>query len=276
MNIIQSLIYGLISGLTEIFPISSQGHQVLISLIFGASYPSGLLNFFVHAGCLGAIILSCFPYLTKLRREQLISQRRGRTRGSNTVSRGVYEIRLLKTAAFPLILGVILYIIVGTMNIDIPVIGILFAVNGIALFIQEHISHGNKDASKMTALDGVLMGLSGVFAAFPGISRVGAMVCAGTARGVDRPRLINWIIVLGIPALLVSMASDVVTMFSVGLGIVSFAEFIGCIFAAIMAFIGAYAAIVGMRYLSVNIGFTFFAYYSWGIALLIFVFYLIA
>ena len=83
------------------------------------------------------------------------------------------------------------------------------------------------------------------------------------------------VLLMSIPAVALRCLFDIITMFSLGLGIASFLGFLGCLLAAIGAFCGAYLAISIMRYLTVRAGFSGFAYYSWGAALFAFILYLI-
>ena len=54
----------------------------------------------------------------------------------------------------------------------------------------------------------------------------------------------------------------------------SFISFLCCITAALMSFIGAYLGICMIRFIAVRVGYSGFAYYSWGLALLTFILYL--
>jgi hypothetical protein len=68
---------------------------------------------------------------------------------------------------------------------------------------------------------------------------------------------------------------DVVNLIVQGFDPFSFATFIGYILAAAAAFGGGYFGVVILRYLTVQIGYIGFAYYSWGAAMFSFILYLI-
>ena len=275
MNFIESILYGLISGLTELLPVSSQGHQMIMSFVFHSSQ-SGLRDLFVHFGCLAAVIFGCFPYLQRLYKEQLVSNRRRNRKKNTDQPKTTYDIRLIKSAFLPMILAMQLYIIVGRFTISSWMIALFFLFNGIVLFIQEHAPHGNKNASKMTALESAFIGFSAVLSVLPGFSRVGVMYSAAIFRGAGKNHALHWIYILSIPAIVLLMLFDIASIARFGVGIASFAEFAGCLAAAIFAFGGSYLAMMLMRWMSANTGYTFFAYYSWGAALLSMIFYLTA
>ena len=58
MGFIASIIYGFISGLTEIFPVSSQANQMFMRQIFGASQKEPIRDLLVHMAVLGAILFA--------------------------------------------------------------------------------------------------------------------------------------------------------------------------------------------------------------------------
>ena len=49
---LESLIYGLISGLAEFLPISAEGHQHIMLYLFGGELRDPVRDFFVHIGLL--------------------------------------------------------------------------------------------------------------------------------------------------------------------------------------------------------------------------------
>ena len=60
MNWLQSLIYGLISGLTEHLPVSSLAHQRILHSLFGVSQSDPICDLLVHLAVLFAVFFSAF------------------------------------------------------------------------------------------------------------------------------------------------------------------------------------------------------------------------
>ena len=60
MTYLQSLILGLVQGITEFFPISSSGHLILIPEIFGWQQQSLTFDTVLHLGTAGALIVYFF------------------------------------------------------------------------------------------------------------------------------------------------------------------------------------------------------------------------
>ena len=274
MSLFESLIYGLVSGLAEFLPVSSQGHQAIMLRLFGQDHRDPVRDILVHIGILLALLTACRSLFVHLRRENALSKR---TRRKNRTyeRKGIFDLRLIKTAAIPMLIGMLVYIAGRGLEFKPIQLALLFAVNGIILIVPEYMAHGNKDARSMTGWDGILMGLTSVFSSLPGISRVGTMSAIATARGADRQASLSWILALSMPALVMFVGFDIVNLFLQGFDPISFAIILGYIISAAAAFAGGYFGIVILRYLTVQVGYTGFAYYSWGAAMFSFVLYLI-
>ena len=70
MNWLQSLIYGLVSGITEFLPISSSAHQIILQKMFGQSGADPLQNLLVHLALLFALFTGGRSFIDHLRRQQ--------------------------------------------------------------------------------------------------------------------------------------------------------------------------------------------------------------
>lgn len=273
MSFLESLLYGLVSGLTEFVPVSSQGHQALMLRLFGLGNREPARDVFVHIGILLALVSSCRTMFNYVLREQRISS--GSRHRRHTERRSTYDLRLVKTAAFPLMLGLLVYFSARNMESNPAWLAVMFAINGVLVIVPEYTRRGNKDGRFMSGWDGILIGLSGAVSVFPGISRVAAMNLYTTLRGVDRNHGQNWVLLLSVPVLILYVVFDIINLFTLPLGTVTFIHFLLYLLSAVTAFCGAYLGIMLMRYLSVHKGYAGFAYYSWGAAMFCFVLYLI-
>lgn len=275
MSIFENIIYGLISGLTEFLPVSSQAHQILLRYMFGGDSRNFLQEFLVHIGLLLAIFFGCRESLSRLRREQkLASNPRYKSRNSLD-PKSYYDIRLLKTASFPLIIGLFLSFVTVKMEKNLLTVMAFLLVNALVIFLAEHTQHGNRDSRTMTGLDGIIMGILGSLSVFPGVSRTGMISAYTSMRGADYTNVTNWAILLGIPAVIFLICFDIFGLVTVGAGVVSFAVFAGYLLAGISAFIGGYISISAFLTILNHAGFAQFAYYSVGAALFTFLLYLI-
>lgn len=274
MSFLESIIYGFISGLTEFLPVSPQAHQALMLRLFGVSVREPVRDMFVHIAVLIALVSTCKTMFSRISAENRLSARSRGRRGP--VRRGVYDMRLIKSAVIPLVAGMFFYFSGRKFESNLIVLALLFIVNGIVVIIPEYARHGNKDARFMSGWDGIAYGLLGAFSAFPGISRISTMNFYMTLRGADRNQNVNWVLMLSVPVLIAFIFFDLVLLFILPLGRISFVIFIQYIVSAVAGYIGSYLSILMIKYLSVHTGYGAFAYYSWGAAMFAFVLYLIA
>lgn len=275
MSLLESVLYGLVSGITEFLPVSSRAHQLLLRYLFGAHTRDSLQNLLVHIGVLFAIIVACRESLNRLRREQSTLSVSRRKRMRSTDMKSHYDLRLLKTAAFPLIIGLLLTF--STKNMENSLLSIMgfLAFNGFILLLADHASHGNRDSRTMTGLDGIIMGVIGALSAFPGISRTGMISAYASIRGADSDNTTNWAVLLGIPAMIFAICYDIVGIFTGGVIAFSFPKIVGNFLSGAAAFGGGYLGISVLRAALNDFGYSKFAYYSLGAALFSFILYLI-
>lgn len=126
----------------------------------------------------------------------------------------------------------------------------------------------------MSRLDGVLLGLCNGLAAIPGISRMGSIVSCGLMRKCDSSYMLDLVFLMLIPTLFGLMIADAVALFTSVHAAITLMYGIQCLLSAMAAFGGAFGAIALMRYLTANVGYAGFAYYSWGLGFLCFILYL--
>lgn len=274
MSVIENILYGLISGLTEFLPVSGRGHQTLLHYLFGLSTRSSLQDLLVHIGILLSVFAASRDYIARLRWEQqtALSARRGKSRRMD--GRNHYDLRLLKSAVVPMLICTVLLNLFVKSEWTLRSLIWLFLLNGLILLAAEHIRQGNRDARTMTGLDGMLMGVSTAVSVLPGLSGTGLMLSYSTARGADVQKAVNWAILLVIPATIFAIGSDVIHIFGSGLGADSILMVLGCVLAGAAAFCGGFISISILRLLAVNFNVFQFSYYSFGVALLSFMLYL--
>lgn len=273
MTLIQGLLYGLVSGFTELLPVSSQAHQALLFRLFGIDSREPLRDLLIHFAVLLALFIGCKSLFARIRREYLISTRR--KRGRRILTESTYELRLVRGAAVPMLLVFLIYLSTKKMESNITTLALLFTINGIVLIVPEYMRQANKDASAMSGLDAILIGILAGLSALPGISRIAMINSYGILRGADKQKVLNWAYLLSIPALLLLCLFDVVFIFTAGVGTITFIVFLGHLLSAAFAFLGAYLSIIFVRFLTVRTGYSGFAYYCWGTALFALILYLI-
>ena len=264
MNWLESLIYGLVSGLTEFLPISSLAHQRILLKLFGMSAPDPVQDLFVHFALITSLLIVCRNQIDQLRRgNHLRTNNRRGIRGNSDI----LELRFLKNAALPLLISY--FVLLNCIKVgDSLILVTLFSfINALILFIPSRMLQGNKDERSMSILDSVTIGLSGALCVFPGISRIAVMLSVASMRGIDKRKAVDWVLLLSAPALALLSIVDIINIFSA----VGRTQITGNILGYILSAIGAYAAgyvgVLLMRSMTANKDHSGFSFYALGVML---------
>ena len=275
MTVAENVLYGLLSGIAEFLPISSKAHQSLMHYLFGTQTRDAFQDLLIHIGILLAILISTREVLFRLYRDQKMLFSTKRRKGRTMRSRSFYDLRLLKTATFPLLISLCLCLVTAKLEGNLLAIMSFLIINAIVLLFAEHSRHGNRDSRTMSGLDGIVLGIVGSLSVFPGISRTGMTLSYSIIRGADKQSAFNWSILLGIPAVIFALCFDTFGVIGQGIPPVSFPVIAGYILSGLTAFCGGYIGISSLQLFLNRSGVAGFAYYSIGTALFSFILYLI-
>ena len=268
MNWFESIVYGLISGLTEFLPLSSYAHQRIFMHLCGQDTQDPAMNLFVHIALALAIWRGCRTIKEQIARDQIAS-RKGIVRNTRLLA----DHRLVKQATIPLLISLfIVYYIFSRFDGVLPVcIGLV--LNGVVLFLPERMLSGNRDARTASTADRVLLGISGALSAIPGLSRIGCTVSYASMRGYDRKSALQWALLLSIYALGAYIVIDIINLLA-GIGSSAWGSILNYLLAGIIAYFSGAAGINFIRFLSAKHNLTIFAFYNWGASLFAFILYL--
>ena len=274
LNFFQSLIYGLIAGLSDILPVSAQAHKAILLKIFGADSEPAVLRLMVHIAILAALYYGCRSQIVRIIRQQKLAKIPKRRRKRPVDMRSIMDLRLLKTMLLPVILGFLIYFKTASLGNSLMWVAVFLFVNGLILFLPSLLPSGNKDARSMTRVDGFMMGLGGAASALPGISSIGAATSIAAVRGTERVYALNMALLMHMAVTAGLILFDFISLFTSAAGALSFGILMGYLFAAICAFAGTFLGIRLVRSIAVHMGFDVFAYYCWGVAFFAFILYL--
>ena len=274
MNLLQSLLFGFVSGLSDILPVSSQAHKAMMMKIFGMNAEAPLMRLFIHAGILAALYYCCTNQIMRITRQLRLSRIPKKKRKRPVDMRTLMEFRLLRMIVIPVLLGLFFYRNTEAWGTKLSLLAIFLLINGVILFIPSLAPTGNKDARNMSALNGLLIGLGGALSVVPGISAIGCVNSVSSVCGADRTFALNLSFLMNMVLTVALIAFDFAAVYASGAANLSISVIVTYLISGVAAFGGAYLGIQTMRALAVNIGFNIFAFYSFGAALLSFVLYL--
>jgi undecaprenyl-diphosphatase len=220
MSIWQAFWLALVQGATEILPVSSLGHGVILPSLLGwhidQESPT-FLPFFVvlHLGTATALLVFF--------RREWMSVIRGffRTMTTRKLS-GDPEGRL----AWLLLAGTVPAGVVGLVfekalsaNFARPALAASFLVlNGIVLLLGERLRHrgAKSGASELSLWQAIAVGTSQVLALIPGISRSGITVVGGLASGLSAEAAARFSFLLATPIILAAGVLEVPKLIEFG------------------------------------------------------------
>lgn len=276
LNLIESCIYGLFSGLLDIFPVSAQAHSILLLKFFGVSAAPDLMNLLLHGAILAALYHSCRKELTRMRRARALARVPKRKRKRPLDIRSMMDWSMLKTMLIPAVLGVYLRQYTVSVQSRLMLISLFLFINGLVLYLPQFFPTSNRDSRTLSRVEGLLMGLGGAASAVPGISAIGTTTAIASVCGVDRTYGLNMALMMNMGIAAGLMLYDILGMIANGLGALSLLILIRYLLAAAAAFGGTVLGIKLMRQLAAGQGFASFGVYCWGLALFSFILNLIA
>jgi undecaprenyl-diphosphatase len=202
MTILQSIILGIIQGLTEFIPVSSSAHLVLAPALFGWNIPEEQVFVFdvlVQMGTLVAVILYFWRDLVSIFRAfwtGLVNRKPFETYYSRL---GWYLILATIPAG---IAGVFLKDFVEGVFNSPSATAILLFITALLLLAAEYFGRRMRPIETMTWKDALWIGASQILALFPGISRSGATITGGMVRNFSRQAAARFSFLMSIPIML--------------------------------------------------------------------------
>lgn len=273
---LQSIMMGVVSGLTSILPVSAEAHVRLMRKFLGIHRTPDMMELMIHLGVFVALYLSCLPHILKMIRAKRLSRIPKRKRKRPLDTRSMMDLRLWQTMLVPIFLALLIYQkITGFVNNLILMATFLF-LNGLILYIPQYLPSSNKDCRSLSRVEGILMGLGGSLFVIPGMSGIGSALSVASVTGVDRKYAVNMVLLMNMGILAGRMIYDLLAVVSTGFAGISIMSLLSYILAGVFAFLGAYAAVKILRYQAEEKGYAIYSYYCWAIALFTFVLSLMA
>jgi undecaprenyl-diphosphatase len=281
MTIIQSIILGIVQGLTEFIPISSSAHLIIVPWLFGWNDPaltSLPFDVALHLGTLLAVLAYFAADWVRL------------------IRAGVASIVERKIGADPdrrlawlLVIGCIPGAIVGVLaeskieqlfhapgtpisRTAMIVMAIIIALLGAVLLAAERLARHTRKLDQLKLSDSIWIGLAQALAIFPGVSRSGSTITAGLALGLERPAAARYSFLLSAPIIAGAGLKSLYDVYKgLGSGAVASSSLVLFPIGFVAAAISGYLVIrFLMRFLQTN-STAIFVYYRWALAVLIIV-----
>ena len=203
MDIIESIVLGLIQGLTEFLPVSSSGHLELAKVVLGdTSVPQESLTFTVvlhFATALSTLVIF---------RKEVVE-----------IIRGLFQFKWNEQTQFSLkiIASMIPAVFVGLLFEEqleaffggkILLVGAMLLITAVLLLLADRAKKTDK---KVSFTNAVIIGVSQAIAMLPGISRSGATISTSVLLGVDRTKAARFSFLMVVPLIIGKVAKDLMS-----------------------------------------------------------------
>ena len=203
MNTIQAIVMAIVQGATELFPVSSLGHAVILPALLHWRLDQNAPEFLpflvmLHVGTATALLLFFWRDWWRLLLGVLGIGAADNTRANRRL------FLLIVVATIPaVILGFALEKFFRSL-FGSPVTAAAFlALNGFLLMFGERIrTSGHRPLAELNIKDALIIGCWQCAALIPGISRSGATIVGGLTRGVDHEGSAHFSFLIATPIIL--------------------------------------------------------------------------
>lgn len=196
--VLEVILLGVLQGLTEFLPVSSDGHLALAEILFGTEHAGFTLNVMLHAGTLLAILIVLRQRVGRAMYETALAARRP-SRFVETA--GGRDALVVVLATLPTgIMGIALRDLVEHWTSQPLVVGIGFLITAIVLASTRWVKPGNEEWP--TWVGALLIGIAQGVAVLPGVSRSAGTITMALWLGVRPDRAFELSMLISLPAVL--------------------------------------------------------------------------
>ncbi len=202
MNIFQSVILGIVQGITEFLPISSSAHLVIVPYLFKWEIPSDeafVFNILVQVASLVGVFAFFWRDIYHILRAMLSGVIEKKPFAESDAKLGWYLILATIPAG---VIGLLLKDQVEAA-FDSPTITAFFLlITAALLVVAEKVGKRNRSLNELDWKDSLTIGFFQAIAIFPGISRSGSTITGGMIRNLERPPAARFAFLMSIPIML--------------------------------------------------------------------------
>ena len=197
VEILKSIIYGIVEGITEWLPISSTGHLILIQdfIKYKNENPAfmEMFNVVIQLGAILAVVVIYFDKLNPFKP--------GKTARQIQLTWQLWA-KVVVAALPAAIIGFFLDDWFEAHFYNLVSVAIMLIIYGVAFIYlekREQVEPTVTELSRLPYQTALYIGLFQVLSLFPGTSRSGATIVGGLLNGVSRPVVTEFTFYLGIP-----------------------------------------------------------------------------
>lgn len=239
MTILQTVVFAIVQGITELFPISSVAHGVLTPYFFHWNLDSNFLKehflpflVMLHLGTAIALLLFFGTEWTKIIASIFKNDKENRK-----------LLYLILVGCIPAgLIGVTLEKPLRMIFSNVSSAAFFLIINGFLLYWGEKMrGQGRKNINELSYKEAAVIGLFQALALVPGFSRSGATITAGFWTGLKHSESARFSMLLATPIIIGAGILEVPKLLHTGLGDLLQISLIGGVLSGTAAFISVWA-----------------------------------
>jgi undecaprenyl-diphosphatase len=201
ISILDSLVLGVVEGLTEFLPVSSTGHLTIAEKILGLPIDNKGVTAYtaiIQMGAIAAVLVYFFSDIVRIVSAWGRGLVKAEVRGSFDYRFGWFVI----WGSLPIaVIGFLARDLISGSLRNLWVVAVALIVwSGVMVLAESRATQVRKE-KQTTLTDVLVIGVVQCIALVPGVSRSGATISAGLLRGLDRVAATRLSFFLSIPAL---------------------------------------------------------------------------
>ena len=281
IEILKTILFGIVEGITEWLPISSTGHLILVEqfIKFKEVSPEfwGMFQVVIQLGAILAVVLLYFKNIWPFtKNKEKAIKKKGILSIFNKDIMNLWG-KILVGCIPAAIIGLLFDEVFEALFYNPTCIAIALIVFGIAFIVIENWNKNRKSAktenSQITYKDAFLIGIFQLIAAiFPGTSRSGATIIGGLLIGLSRPNAAEFTFYLAIPTML---GASLLKLVKFGFGFTSIELIILLVGMLVSFLVSVFVIKFLMNYIKKH-DFKVFGYYRIILGIIVLAYFLIA
>ena len=216
LEILKTVILGIVEGITEWLPISSTGHLILVNEIVKLNVSSEFMEMFNVVIQLGAIMAVVVLYFHKL---NPFSRKKTHKEKTQTIQLWIKVVIACIPAG---VIGLLFDDWLDEHLYNALVVAVMLIIYGILFIIVENWNKERRPAvsslARLSYKTAFIIGLWQVLALIPGTSRSGATIVGALLAGTSRYVAAEFTFFLAIPVMFGASALKLVKFFAAGVG----------------------------------------------------------
>lgn len=275
MTILESILLGIVQGITEFLPVSSSGHLAILQNVFRVeTNDSMLFDIMLHLGTLAAIFVVYHKDIWKMILEVLYMAADIGSNMKTFVLNKVHKtslkykkvvnnsyrkfVVLILVSTVPTgVIGVLGRDLIAAASSTLLIPGICLLITGVLLLMADLAQDGRALPKNVSCRTGLIIGAAQGFATLPGLSRSGTTISACILCGLDRKFAVKYSFILSIPAVLGAAVLEIRDVIAEPAAVAQIGIYaIGMVFAAAVGYVCIKTMLVVVRSKK-------FKYFSW-------------